>query len=203
LESNFKWFQNKLRSPYLDKEQPEDIREEIIKVQKEIDEIQQIAPMKEVEYAKTIIPVPNKLKERIKNSALIEEDEGILLKYYNTLLLIDSGSNANCISKKLAKLLECPIYKTKNNPQVSAGKAELKEGTTLSLAVWMKQETDSYNKKLMLMHNISFVIVPSPDYMLAIGKNMERDYITFQSTIYIYLSIYIYIIYIYIYISKR
>jgi len=26
------------------------------------------------------------------------------------------------------------------------------------------------------MHNIPFVIVPSPDYMLVIGKNMERDY---------------------------
>jgi len=58
--------------------------------------------------------------------------------------------------------------------QVTGGRVTTKEGTTLCLGVWMKPH--NRNKKVMLMHNIPFTIVPSPDYMLSIGKNMEREY---------------------------
>jgi len=46
----------------------------------------------------------------VNNLILTNEPEETLLNYYSALLLIDSGSNANCISKKLARALECPTY---------------------------------------------------------------------------------------------
>ena len=67
-------------------------------------------PVEDVEYTKTIIPIPNRLKDMVNNLILTNEPEETLLNYYSALLLIDSGSNANCISKKLARALECPTY---------------------------------------------------------------------------------------------
>jgi len=53
-------------SHLLSNEEPE-IDQQIINKQEEINQFQKNAPVKEVQYAKTFIPIPSSLKEKLEN----------------------------------------------------------------------------------------------------------------------------------------
>jgi len=98
----------------------------------------------------------------------------MILPFVETLVMIDTGSNVNLISKKLANILECNLYKVNEELNVTNGKTSIQEATTLSLVLFQKPRNG--NQKLLLLHNIPFKVVPNPDYMLSLGKQMERRY---------------------------
>jgi len=98
----------------------------------------------------------------------------MILPFVETLVMIDTGSNVNLISKKLANILECNLYKVNEELNVTNGKTSIQEATTLSLVLFQKPRNG--NQKILLLHNIPFKVVPNPDYMLSLGKQMERRY---------------------------
>jgi len=154
----------------------EELEEKKEIIQKKVKEIQQHCQVQEIQYTKTAIPILTSLRKKIEqNDALnVEFQDKMILPFIEALVMIDSGSNVNLISKKLANTLECNLYKVKEELSVTNGRTQIQEATTLSLILFKKPENE--NQKILLLHNIPFKVIPSPDYMLSLGKQMERRY---------------------------
>ena len=155
----------------------EEIKEKKEKIQNEIKKIQQHCQVREIQYTKGVVPIMSSLKEKIENNENLAQEyhDEMILPYVETLIMIDSGSNVNLISKKLANILECNTYKVKEELNVTSGRTPITEATTLSLILYKKMD-DNHNQNILLLHNIPFKIVPNPDYMMSLGKQMERRY---------------------------
>jgi len=97
------------------------------------------------------------------------------LPFVETLVMIDSGSNVNLISKKLANTLECNVFKMREELNVTSGRTPITEATTISMILYKKMD-NNHNQNILLLHNIPFKIVSSSDYMISLGKQMERRY---------------------------
>jgi len=98
-----------------------------------------------------------------------------ILPFVEVLVMIDSGSNVNLISKKLATTLGCKTYKVTEELNVTSGKTAITEATSLSLILF-KNMTENHQQNILLLHNIPFKLVSTPEYMISLGKQMERKY---------------------------
>ena len=155
----------------------EEIKEKKEKIQNEIKTIQQHCQVREIQNTKGVIPILSSLKEKIENNETLAQEyhDEMILPFVEALIMIDSGSNVNLISKKLASILECNTYKVKEELNVTSGRTPITEATTLSLILYKKMN-EEHNQNILLLHNIPFKIVSNPEYMISLGKQMERRY---------------------------
>ena len=100
----------------------EETKEKKEKIQNEIKTIQQHCQVREIQYTKGVIPILSSLKEKIENNETLAQKyhDEMILPFVEALIMIDSGSNVNLISKKLASILECNIYKVKEELNVTS-----------------------------------------------------------------------------------
>ncbi|ORX73525.1 hypothetical protein BCR32DRAFT_305152 [Anaeromyces robustus] len=143
-------------------------------IQSEIDTIQAFCPVKEIQYTRAMIPISNEVMRKVYRSerAVKEFSDREETGMVNALMIVDSGSSVNLISKKLAKTLGLKIFPVKSEIVTNNGNFIMKEGTIMSLAVFLKNPPNY----IAVCHNMTFGIVNQPEHMLAIGKNMERKY---------------------------
>lgn len=143
------------------------------KKQEQINKAQEECALSEIKYTKAFIPMPNERQDKVLNN-----DEGLRdwgdaqeTGLLNAFVLIDTGSNVNMISKKLANILEVKTYKNTSNIKVTGGKIQTDEATVISLAIIHKN-----GQEVFILKNLPFIITKGPDYLLAVGMNIERKY---------------------------
>jgi len=145
-----------------------------IDLQKIIDKLQVSAPWKITKYAEAYInPV-------ITNNS--EKQPMIRL-----LMLIDSGGSLNLISKKLIDILKLPCKASYQEFSTIAGKAKATRKTLISFCCKLADKVRETNDEefinavpqyshFLVVKNLPFVVIDSPDYMFSIGKMAQRKY---------------------------
>jgi len=143
-------------------------------IQKLIDKIQIAAPWKITKYAEAYInPI-------IKN----DKSKPPMIRI---LMLIDSGGSLNLISKKLMDALKLPSKTSYQEFSTIAGKAKATRKALISFCCKLKdrirqtEDSEFINavpqySHFLVVKNLPFVVIDSPEYMFSIGKMAQRTY---------------------------
>jgi len=143
-------------------------------LQKTIDKLQVSAPWKITKYAEAYInPIITSNSEKQPMIRL--------------LMLIDSGGSLNLISKKLMDILKLPSKASYQEFSTIAGKAKATRKTLISFYCKLADKIRETNDEeflnavpqyshFLVVKNLPFVIIDSPDYMFSIGKMAQRKY---------------------------
>jgi len=103
------------------------------------------------------------------------------------LMLIDSGGSLNLISKKLIDILKLPCKASYQEFSTIAGKAKATRKTLISFCCKLADKVRETNDEefinavpqyshFLVVKNLPFVVIDSPDYMFSIGKMAQRKY---------------------------
>jgi len=145
-----------------------------LELQKAIDKLQISAPWKITKYAEAYI-----------NPVIISNTEKQPM--IRLLMLIDSGGSLNLISKKLVDLLKLPSKASYQEFSTIAGKAKATRKTLISFCCKLADRIRETNNEeflnavpqyshFLIVKNLPFIIIDSPDYMFSIGKMAQRKY---------------------------